>query len=364
MFVTGNVLDNTTAKYSIKTPYNVNGTVPDVSNNTDAILVLPGANNPQGERSNFRLKIGGNADMLHTQDSGYYDPATNPVGPLEYGYLYRDAGFPTGLGSNFPTVQTPIWLSGGGMTPFTYIDEVAGLNWGYIHPRENKTLTDQPSADKTKWMPYASTDASVYGVGGLYSGGTDIHTRTASDNDTTSIIEIGRTTNNQNHFKIYSSGMLKNFRAPLDNRCDSLVLGGVAGIPAPGFYLSNDTVPLYIINDGNGAFCCNAGIKFNKTAVDSVNQAIARAAGGGDLHIQATSFIKFYGSSLDFNHFKSATPKENEIKILSDNNVIYVENDLNFTKADTAHLTVWAKGPADANRGYSDLLCGSGAIHK
>jgi hypothetical protein len=321
---------------------------------TDALLVLPGLNNSEGVRSNFRLKIGGDANMLHTQDSNYYTPAH----PLEDGYLY--SGRPQnakGPGARFPRVQRDIFLSGGGTNTY---QEVVGLDRDYNHPREVGTLTDKSGTDETLWMPYSSTSASVYGVQGAYNGGTRIHTRSVDGNDTTAIIQIGSLTNNQHNFHIYSGGMLKNFCSFCTSTCDSLLLGGPAGIPAPGFHLSNDNAPLYIINDGN---CCESGIRFHRTAVESINDAIAHASGCGDLHIQAHSFVKFLGADLHFVHFAAtATPKENEIKILSDQNVIYMEEGLKFERADTAHLTLWAKGPADALRGYSDLSCHSGAV--
>jgi hypothetical protein len=223
--------------------------------------------------------------------------------------------------------------------------EVTGLDWGYRHPREAGTLTDSTNIDSSKWMPYATTTASVYGVGGSYGGGTNIHTRSVDGNDTTSIIEISSKTDNQNYFKIYSSGMLKNLCSFCFSTCDSIVIGG-SGNLAPGFYLSNDD-PLYILNDGDGSgnYCCEGGIRFNAAGVDSINKAVANATGGGDLHIQAHSFVKFYGKDLNFTHFANTNitnPKENEIKILSDSNAIYVEKNLTFADADTVHLTVWA----------------------
>ncbi|MDR0575561.1 MAG: T9SS type A sorting domain-containing protein [Tannerella sp.] len=332
--VTGDVTDAT------GTPYSIGNSNPD---GTDAMLVLPGAKDYKGDHSNFRLKIGGNANLLHTQDSGYY-AAPNP---LEYGYLYSDAAG-TGPGALFPDEQTDIHLSVG----TNLYNEVSGLDWSYVHPRETGTLT------VSNTMPYVNTTASVYGVKGAYNGGTNIHTRTVDGNDTTGIIEIGSRTTNQDKFHIYSSGMLKNFRSGCTPVCDSLVIGGVDGL-APVFSLTNDSTPLYIINDGDGSgsYCCDGGIYFSGAGVTSLNAAFPVATGGGDLHIQSRGFVKFYDESPSF-----VLAKDNEVKILSDNHAIYVQKDLSFTDADTAHLTVWAKGATGGNRGYNDLACGSGAI--
>jgi hypothetical protein len=343
--VNGSISDKTSTPYSLNTPYCKTYGVTGPHNATDAVLVLPGANDYKGQRSNFRLKIGGDANILHTQDSGFHVPSD----PFEYGYLYRDANNGAGPGAAFPTVQTDIFLSGG----TNLYSEVNRMNPNYPHPREAGALTGPE-------MPYTQTKASVYGVKGSYGGRTYIHTRSVDGNDTTGIIELGSGTDNQHFFKIYSNGMLKNFRLSNTSPCDSLVLGGDPGTQAPGLYLNNDAVPLYILNDG---YCCESGIRFNATAIDSISNATANATGGGGLHIQAHSFVKFYGADLHLTHFASTTiPTENSIRILSDSNAIYMEKDLLFTQADSAHLTLWAKGPADANRGYSDLSCSTGAV--
>jgi hypothetical protein len=314
---------------------------------TDALLVLPGANSSQG-RSNFLLKIAGNADMIHMQDSGAYDPTALNADPLTDGYLYSDTLSGQGPGAPYPVTKVslnlPIYLSGAGNTYSTY-NEVGGLIQ-YDHPREAGTLTI-PNV-----RPYTSTTASVYGVKGEYNGLAEIHTRTVDGYDTTAIIETGSGTNNQDKFHIYSIGMLKNFRSIHYSVGQDSVVIGDAGNKAPNFHLSNDSA-LYIINDGkgDGSYIYEAGIRFNSAGVDSLNSAIANAGAGGDLHIQANSFVRFYDGNLDFD---VQSNKDNEIKILSDGNGIYVEKDLNF-KADTAHLTVWAKGAADANRGITHL---------
>lgn len=317
--VKGDVKDNTSA------PLTTSGTAGD--NITDALLVLPGANGGTG-RSNFRIKIGGNADMLHTQDVGAYSVSN----PLTDGYLYSDGG--GGPGQLFPRTQTSIKLSGGGS--FLY-EEVSGLNWtGY------ENLANNAGGDQTQWKPYASTKASVYGVGGLYNGGIDIHTRSVDNNDTTSIILIGGLTNNQDYFNIYSGGMLKNFRSECIGGCDSLVIG--RGGFAPNFYLSN-TMPLYIINDGTGnaTTCCEAGIRFHTPGVSKLNTAITSALGSGDLHVQARGYMEI---NDDIN-FATVATKDNNVAFLSDQSYIKTRNFL-YTAAGTdgnlGHLSVWAQG--------------------
>jgi hypothetical protein len=343
VYVEGNASDETTVPYSI----NTDGIALNNTNGSDALLVVPGRENHEGVRSNFRLKIGGNASILHTQDSGTYIVDN----PLEDGYFYKYDQGSKGPGNPFPTKQDTIYLSSG-KNGVKYI-EVEGLDYDYRHPRETNTLTDNSSADASKWMPYQETEASVYGVRGEYNGNVPILTRTVIGKDTTGIIEIGRATTNQDFFKIYSSGMLKNFRRGTDGG-DSITIGLPAGVAgrAPGFNLSNDSIPLYIINDGKGdnLYYYNAGIHFNKAGVDSLSAAIENATDSGDLHIQANSFVRFYESDLNF-----SLRKDNEIKILSDSNAIYVEKNLIFDNADIAHLTLWAKGRADANRGITNL---------
>jgi hypothetical protein len=342
--VEGNVTDNT-GSHTIGTA----GT-----GVTDAVLVLPGLNNYEGVRSNFRLKIGGDADILHTQDSSHYAGTD----PLNDGYLYRDAAA-GGPGALFPTTQVPIYLSSG---TASYNDEVGNLA-DYRHPREANTLTHDGGGNKFIAMPYKSTNASVYGVKGSYFGNTDIYTRTIADLDSTNIIEIGPATENQNHFKIYSSGMLKNFRSDFHPQADSITVGfGAPTGHAPGFNLSNDSMPLYIINDGTGSgYNYNAGITFLEAGVDSINEAIKNAAGVGDLHIQANSFVHFYNKNLPLDFDVLQSGKDNEIKILSDSNGIYVEEDLKF-RADAAHLTLWAKGKDHFNRRGSAVWDGSNQV--
>ena len=385
--VSGSVIDITTATNT--------GTISDsegpysyldagFEEKTNALLVLPGIPNALDESSNFRLKIGGDAYIRHFQDSNYYEFTVGVNNPLEEGFLYRNALSTGGLGTESPGEPFPnmdggvntynasqfddIWLpSRSGSLIFT---EVNGLNWYYDHPREDNTLTYRVGTDSLHWMPYARTEASVYGVKGNYNGHANIHTRTIYDNDTTNIIEIGRMTANQDFFKIYSSGMLKNFRSTCVNECDSITIGvekiddngdptGI--IAAPGFFLSNDTMPLYIINDAGGLgdteYCYDGGIHFKAAGIDSLNEAIKNAGlasptgnGGGDLHIQAHSFVRFTGEDLLFDLIK-----DNEIKVLSDSNAIYVEQSLSFTNADSAHLTFWAKGIGDATRGFTDI---------
>ncbi|MDR1864561.1 MAG: hypothetical protein LBR08_03220, partial [Bacteroidales bacterium] len=241
---------------------------------------------------------------------------------------------------------TNIYLSSGA-TKFT---EVEGLT-GYEHPREAGTLTrltGNASADSLTWMPYSTTYASVYGVNGRYNGEATIHTRSFYDNDTTGVILFGSITDQQDSFKIYSSGVLKNFRAPDYDGNDTLIVGNLTDNRAPGFYLSNNNMPLYIINDGRGLNGTDnkAGIKFNAPGIDSINKAIIEATGGGDLHIQANRFVRFNGGSPDF-----TLEKENEIKILSDHGYVYATDSITFVAGDTAHFTIWAKGAADDNRG-------------
>jgi hypothetical protein len=345
--VQGGVLDATTTYHSLHDTTNLTDDVL----RTNAVLVLPGKDNSLGERSNFRLKIGGDATLLHTQDSGAYNSAG--AGPLADGYLYSYWG-KGGAGAIFPLSQDSVYLSAG---TGNYYDEVFYLS-NYDHPRETRTLTDFTGGDSTKYMPYSRTYASVYGVKGDYHGNTPIFTRTYAKNDTTGIIEIGPATRGQDSLKIYSSGMLKNFRSEYYPQADILTIG-VDGT-APGFNLSNNFMPLYIINDGteNNSYKPEAGIWFNKAGVDSINAAIANATGGGDLHIQANSFVKFNGgSSLNL-----SLKEDNEVKILSDGNAIYVQENLQFENADTAHLTLWAKGAADVNRGIMPASGQTGAI--
>ncbi|MDR2147576.1 MAG: T9SS type A sorting domain-containing protein [Tannerella sp.] len=355
------------------TPYSPSTAGPD---ETDVLLVLPGIANTNG-RSNFRLKIEDNAYMFHLQDSGAYVYQPNVNNPLLDGYLYSESltlpGDPESPGAPFPDNTVPtgqdfanIWLSGG-TQKYT---EVEGLNWAYGHPREPLTLTDNVtnSADPTLWMPYSQTYGSVYGVHGNYNGHTSIHTRTVDGNDTTNIIEIGGATANQDFFKIYSSGMLKNFRdgvGSANTYTDSITLGvegiddsnttGTGVLTAPGFFLSNDTA-LYIINDGDGdgSYHYNMGIRFNKAGVDSVNFAIANPEddGTGDLHIQAVSFIRF----MEADTVNFTLVKDNEIKVLSDQGSILIEKNLKFANADTAHLTFWAKGLAGDGRQSTESM--------
>ena len=398
--VIGTVQDSTTITvgagspiFSDAGPYSFDSKKADGTKNdtiTDAVLVLPGMPNWQDVRSNFRLKIGGDALIRHLQDSNYFD-VTSGVDPLAAGFLYRHWSSDATVdnpGDPFPSLAThsaqsiDIWLPGGDGTR-TFDDEVAGMMWNYEHPRETGTLTydntNNPfginTLSETLWMPYASTEASVYGVKGLYEGIANIHTRTYEDltrvvpilaNDTTNIIEIGSGTNNQDLFHIYSKGMLKNFRSTCrGNDCDQLILGDAAG-NAPYFYLTSveNKYPLYIINDGDGSggACC-PGIKFNVPAVEHLNTAIEFAEGNGDLHIQAKGSIEFADdgpapTSLDF-IFRQTNDLDNEIKILSDGSFIHIENELNFLNADSAHLTIWANGSIGANdtRGFTDFEC-------
>ena len=364
--VMGSVMDSTTELHSKNTHGDVNGF-------TDAMLVLPGANNS----GNFRLKIDGDAIINHLQQDGDYDPSLPTSDPLIDGYLYSAHISPinplggAGPGELFPIVQTPVYL-GSGISPTLWPFEVEGLKYDiYVHPREQNppTLTHQiPPGDDTKWMPYQSTRASVYGVNGLFDPWeSDIYTQSAFLNDTTSIIEIGSITNNQNKFHIYSSGMLKNYRAG-DVYSNLLEIGHLGEKTAPEFILSNDSMPLYIIYDGNGSgddqdLDCG-GIVFNYPGVDSINQAIANATGGGDLHIQSLGFIKFMDNdptplpiTLDF-----TLKKDNEVKILSDQSFIHIQNALNFMNADSAHLTIWANGADIENRGITYDNCETGAV--
>ena len=163
--VEGDVVDeNTFAKYSL-------GDMDDKI--TSTVLVLPGLDNDKGDRDNFRLKIGGHADILHTQDSGYY--TLND--PLFDNFLYADndtARF-YGTGPAFPRTPTNgIWL-GSGQNPIPFV-EVTGLKYDYDHPR-GFILTDSITLPNTEWIPFRTTYASVYGVGGDYNGHNDIHTR-------------------------------------------------------------------------------------------------------------------------------------------------------------------------------------------
>jgi hypothetical protein len=323
--VKGDVADKTKIPYSINTGNTVELT------ETDAVLVLPGLANDNRERSNFRLKIGGDALMLHTQDTGVYVPAD----PLVDGYLYSDANDGTGPGAKFPIVQTEIYLSSGTAS----YDEVAALE-KYTHPHATNTWE----------TPYTATKGSVYGVNGLYEGGTKIYTRAAADTDTTSIIEIGSRTNNQDKFNIYSGGMLKNFRSECVDPCDTLNIGNQDG-KAPVFTLSNDSMPLYIINDGS---CCeNAGIAFNGAGSTALEAALSGTANIGDLHVQANGFIRFKDAPVSL-----SLAKNNEIRVLADNGYINVEPEFTYKSADpSAYLTFWAKGGKDSKRGATDLGC-------
>ena len=352
--VSGNVSDETSQPFALQTLTN---------EGTDAYLVLPGLNNASKQRTNFRLKIGGNANMLHTQDSGVYIPTD----PLVQNYLYRSdtAAVAAGPGAVFPIAQNPIYMSSAlTVKPTNTYTEVAGLK-EYNHPRELRTLTNITTPTALNKVPYFATTSSVYGVRGHYNGGIDIHTKDVAGAYTSSIIEIGPNTANQHFFHIYSGGMLKNFRSNCNQVCDSTVIG--VGGNAPNFYFTDNNLPLYIINDGNGTgnLCCDVtrpkpGIRFNDEGVKSINTAIANAVGKGDLHIQSTGFVKFYGSDLNFTQFNKGF--ENEIKILSDTSFIYVEKNLLFDKADEAHLTLWAKGLGTTDRGVANLDCSTGAI--
>ncbi|MDR2384922.1 MAG: hypothetical protein LBD80_04565, partial [Tannerella sp.] len=350
VYVKRNIEDISRKYLSINTDDSTGTVAGPNTNGSDVLLVLPGKPNSQGQMSNFRLKTGGDAKILHTQDSNYY--AVN--NPLTDGFLYRSSISLSGLGSPFPTAQTPVFLPGNGTNRYREADVMRD----YRHPRESLTLTDKTSfSDSAMWMPYGATMASVYGVQGLYEGNTAIHTRTIFGNDTTNIIEIGRITNNQDFFKIYSSGMLKNFRSGTDAG-DTLVIGNLSDRKSPGFFLSNDSMPLYIINDGNGVandICCAGAIKFNAPGIDSINAAIAHAGGGGDLHIQANGFVGFYGGSPDF-----TLTKQNEIKILSDHAYINASENITFANGDSAHFTLWARGKASASRGIFTGACPDG----
>ena len=379
--VVGNVLDNTTetattsglddGKYS----YEQAGD----EEKTNALLVLPGYNSDPDLRSNFRLKIGGNADMRHFQDDNFYN-FTATSNPLEDGMLYRNAQSSGGTespGEEFPNIEMGkyyqdqfdnIFLSEGTQT---FTQEVAGLKWDYKHPRDDAspapTLTDNSPNTQIGWMPFASTMGSVYGVGGEYNGKADIYTKDIAGDETKSIIEIGSETTNQDQFHIYSGGMLKNFRSGCTNFCAPLLLGWEDG-KAPNFYITTDE-PLYIINDGNGSgeYCCDGKIEFFPSAVTNLNAAVANASGGGDIHIQSQGSVTFMDDHAD-----PPTPvdlnftlqQDNEVKILSDNNFIHIENTFLFDNADKAHLTLWARGIEidPINRGYTDLGCNTGAI--
>ena len=371
------VIGNVTSAHVVESDRFSLGSPPDEV--TSALLVLPGKDDPQGRRSNFSLKIGGNADILHSQDSGAFviSPSSDP---LIDGYLYSNGGSAAGPGPDYPRAQVPIWL-GSGQNPIPFVDEVTGLKYDYVHPR-GFTLTDNTAAD-TEWIPFRSTYGSVYGVYGDYNGKTDIHTKSIAGFDTTSVILIGPETANQSYFNIYSMGMLKNFRSNCVEICDSMMIGvmnnaygkndggsGIAAtIEAPHFEITNSNKTLYILNDGTGVvtagepdYCEDAGIIFTEVGVDSINSAIAieNANGGGDLHIQAQSFIKFYNAdTLKFDVSKY----DNNIKILSDSGFIYVAEDLKFVNNDTANFTMWARGEHDDLRGFTDLTRGgTGAI--
>ncbi|MDR2472009.1 MAG: hypothetical protein LBD53_00415, partial [Tannerella sp.] len=352
VYVKNSITDVSMVQYSI----NTNGTTGNISSpnqqGSDVLLVLPGKENSNGERSNFRLKIDGDAHILHTQDSNYYVVSN----PLTDGYLYRYDQASPGPGLPFPIAQSPVLLSGG-----VNRYKEADVFWSYVHPRELLTLTDSVTfSDSTKWMPYGVTKSSVYGVHGEYRGGTNISTRDIAGKDTTAIIEIGCVTDSQSYFKVYSAGMLKNYRSELVNGNDSLIVGNLVDNLAPGFYLSNDTMPLYIINDGKGTktLDVNAGIKFNAHGIDSINKAIATATGGSDLHIQANRFVRFANGSPNF-----TLKKDNEIKILADYGYVHATDSITFADADSAHFTIWAQGPADATRGvFNEGTTYGGAI--
>ena len=349
---------------------------------TSAVLVVPGLDDPQGRRSNFSLKIGGHADMLHTQDSGSY--LINE--PLIDNYLYSDDDPATsgGPGPAFPRqLSDGIWL-GSGQNPIMLNAEVSGLkNEDYfVHPRGFEIIDTDISKQDTEWRPYASTNASVYGVRGDYNGHNDIHTRSIAatdptviaagleaDYDTTSIIEIGPFTANQSYFNIYSMGMLKNFRSDCSNLCDSMTIGvpnnaygkGAVGVvEAPYFEFTEYNKPIFILNDGDGnpnTFCAAAGINFMDAGAVSINNAIANAAGGGDLHVQAHSFVSFYNEQpLNFD----VTAFDNNITILSDSNYIYVKGGLTFINQDTANFTMWARGASDGIRGSVNMNVANG----
>jgi len=347
------LIDSTEVPYTLASPTSTNYN----RDATNAILVLPGYPNTAGERSNFRLKIGGDAAILHTQDSNYYLGSN----PLEDEMFYREATSPVSAespGEPFPTALKEIYMSGSGIygSTTTWVNEASGLKRDYLHPREPLTITNNSVGDE---VPFVSTAASVYGVRGDYFGYTNIHTRDFAGEDTTNIIEFGPETNNQDFFKIYSGGMLKNFRG-CTTALDSLLIGTTNTYTtfetAPGFRLSrNPDTTLYIVHDGDGIALSPSpgyswGIRFNSVGTDSINAAIADAEGGGDLHIQANSFVRFIGSDLKFD-----LKKDNEIKVLSDLHSIFVENNVFFTKADSAHLTFWANGDADDMRGYTDV---------
>ena len=66
--------------------------------------------------------------------------------------------------------------------------------------------------------------------------------------------------------------------------------------------------------------------------------------------------------SAPFEKLDFILKKDNNIKILSYQHYIKIENELNFSKADLANLTIWANGPADVNRGVTPFDCQTGAV--
>ena len=381
--VTGNVLDKTTGGNSGNTVKTIgtDGTFVGTTSTTDALLVLPGL----GNTNNFRFNVDGDVIINHIQDKGNYAPIGNPLTDGWFYSAHVTTGNPTGgvgPGDPFPVSQSAfgtdtIYLTTGA----TLWHEVSGLAYDYKHPRKNDILTHQNpslSADSL-WMPYQSTYGSVYGVNGLFHPGqVFISTRSAEGVDTTSIIKIGANTNNQDSLQIFSSGMLKNYRAGTGAGAVAsyiLNIGNTTDLKAPGFHLSNDAMPLYIINDGDGNSNWNCGgIIFNYPGVDSINNAIANATGKSDLHIQSLGFVKFLQDDATPHQPKlnldvlTLSPggdggKDNQIKILSDSSYIYIENDVNFI-GDESNLTIWARGLEDQEvRGKADLAqCRSGFV--
>ena len=391
--VRNNVVDLTYYPFSINTDGESTTQPTPVPNaTTDALFILPGKDNT----NNFRVKVDGNISINLTQEPGDYDPLPATLNydpftvgntPLYDGWFYKSHvnGDPSSLEYPFPTAQaTDIWL-GSGTSPISLDREVWGLDYTYGHPREGDDyLVTSNTLTEYEWVPFASTYGSVFGVNGLYYPGNtgagsilpNMHTRsedptTATAADSTSIIEIGTITNNQDLFHIYSGGMLKNYRAG-NVFASVLNVGSITDGTAPNFYLSHDEMPLYIINDGDGnkgrgAPC--GGINFNyPSGIKSINDAIAGATGMGDLHIQSLGYVHFKDDTppapLNFIVAKDdGTPyMDNSIKILSDSSFIEIDNDF-FFRSDSAHLTIWAKGKGDAEpRGATGLDCNSGVV--
>jgi hypothetical protein len=330
---------------------------------TDVLFVLPG----WGNSNNFRVKTDGSVLINHYQDIGAYDPLLAGNNPLNDGWFYKSHVNPgPGIEDEFPTSpRDTIFLTTGDKT----WEEVAELKYNYIHPRDATTNSSTLSSrigPPMQWMPYTQTKGSVYGVNGYFNPGeTFISTRSEEGVDTTSIVQIGEVTNNQDRFQIFSSGMLKNYRVGIGTNDFAKVLNiGNTDGKAPGFHLSNDSMPLYIIHDGAGdgiPFC--GGLVFNYPGVDSVSVAIDNATGKGDLHIQSTGYIKFLDNNVENGYIKTPlrfkfpenSEQENEIKILSDTSFIYIQNELIFQHADSAHLTIWARGKNDGTRGKVDV---------